>query len=97
MNLVGKQARYGLGAGCQRGPHPADWPRVTEAWGSLGHALALRGASGEPAGRRLSQLVFDLGEVVEAAKLYEQARGSAVVVVVMVVVVVVVVGVMLVE
>ena len=31
------------------------------AWGSLGHALALRAASGAPAGRRLSQLGFDTG------------------------------------
>ena len=76
----------------------ADWPRLAEDPGSLRHDLALgKKAPGEPAGRRLSQLVFDPGEIVEAAKLYEQARGSAVVVVVMVVVVVVVVGVMLVE
>ena len=31
----------------------ADWPRRTEAWSSQRHALALTGASGEPAGRSL--------------------------------------------
>ena len=39
----------------------ADWPRLAEAPGSSRHALALRGASGEPAGRSLSSLVFDTG------------------------------------
>ena len=37
----------------------ADWPRLAEAPGSLRRALALTEASGEPAGRRLSPLVFD--------------------------------------
>eukprot|EP00964_Phaeocystis_antarctica_P017939 scaffold9960_cov71-Phaeocystis_antarctica.AAC.3 len=39
----------------------AAWPRLADAWGSLRHALALKEASGTPAGRRLSQLVFDVG------------------------------------
>eukprot|EP00964_Phaeocystis_antarctica_P049527 scaffold28730_cov70-Phaeocystis_antarctica.AAC.4 len=39
----------------------ADWPRLAEAPGSSRHALALRGASGEPAGRSLSSLVLDTG------------------------------------
>ena len=36
----------------------ADWPRLAEAWGSQMCDLALRAASGEPAGRSLSQLDF---------------------------------------
>ena len=36
-------------------------PRLTGAWGSLGHALALTGASGEQAGQSVSHLVFDTG------------------------------------
>ena len=39
----------------------ADWPRPTEAPGSLRHDLAPREASGEPAGRGLSRLVFHTG------------------------------------
>ena len=39
----------------------ADWPRLTEAWGSLRRALALKKASGEPAGRGLSLPVFGVG------------------------------------
>ena len=39
----------------------ADWPRLAEAQGSLRHDLALKGASGEPAGRGLSRLVFHIG------------------------------------
>eukprot|EP00964_Phaeocystis_antarctica_P105399 scaffold70427_cov57-Phaeocystis_antarctica.AAC.2 len=39
----------------------ADWPRLAEARGSLRHDLALEGASGEPAGRGLSRLVFHIG------------------------------------
>ena len=39
----------------------ADWPRLAEARGSLRHDLALKGASGEPAGRGLSRLVFHVG------------------------------------
>ena len=38
----------------------ADWPRLAGAWGSEGHTLALKVASGEPAGRRLSRLGFDI-------------------------------------
>ena len=30
-----------------RADHAADWPRLAEAWGSLGHVLALREAFGE--------------------------------------------------
>ena len=37
----------------------ADWPRLAQAPGSLRRALALTEASGEPAGRGLSPLVFD--------------------------------------
>ena len=40
----------------------ADWPRLAEAQGSLRHDLSLKGASGEPAGRGLSRLVFHIGE-----------------------------------
>ena len=36
-------------------------PSLAGAWGSLWHALALKEAPGEPAGRRLSQLGLDLG------------------------------------
>ena len=51
--------------------------------------MAQRGASESQLG---AQLVFyHPGEIVEAAKLYEQARGSAVVVVVVMAVAVVVV------
>ena len=39
----------------------ADWPRLAEVWDSLRHDLALKAASGAPAGRRLCQLVFDRG------------------------------------
>eukprot|EP00964_Phaeocystis_antarctica_P133566 scaffold97773_cov35-Phaeocystis_antarctica.AAC.1 len=39
---------------------PADWPRLAEAWGSPRHDLALKEASEEPAGRRLSHLVLDM-------------------------------------
>ena len=37
----------------------AGWPRLAGARGSLRHDLALREASGEPAGRSLCRLVFD--------------------------------------
>ena len=37
-----------------------DWPRLIGAWGSMRHALALREAPGEPAGRSGS-LVTDTG------------------------------------
>ena len=45
--LCGKQARYVRPAR----PQPADWLRLAEARGSLEHDLALREASGGPAGR----------------------------------------------
>ena len=44
----------------------ADWPRLAEAQGSLRHDLALEGASGEPAGRGLSRLVFHIGTALLA-------------------------------
>ena len=43
----------------------ADRPRLAEARGSLRHDLALKGASGEPAGRGLSRLVFHMGVRLE--------------------------------
>ena len=61
---------------------------MAEAWNSLRRALAQRGASESQLGASLS---YNPGEIVEAAKLYEQARGSAVVVVVVLMVMVVVV------
>eukprot|EP00964_Phaeocystis_antarctica_P135095 scaffold99440_cov63-Phaeocystis_antarctica.AAC.7 len=39
----------------------ADWPRLAEARRGLRRALALKGASGEPAGRGLSPHVFHIG------------------------------------
>eukprot|EP00964_Phaeocystis_antarctica_P124321 scaffold87986_cov66-Phaeocystis_antarctica.AAC.2 len=51
---------------------PAGWPRLVEAPASQRHALALRGASGEPAGRRLSHPVFQLGRPLSAP---ERAPG----------------------
>ena len=42
----------------------ADWPRLVEAPGSLRHDLALKEASGEPAGWGLSQLVFGIDRAV---------------------------------
>ena len=44
-------------------PQAADCPRLAKALGSLRHGLALREASGEPAGRGLSYLGFHLGVV----------------------------------
>ena len=44
-----------------RASQEADWPRLAEARGSLRRDLALKAASRAPAGRRLSQLDFDLG------------------------------------
>ena len=38
----------------------ADWPRPAGAWGSVGHALALREAPGVSAGRGLSHLASDI-------------------------------------
>ena len=40
---------------------------LAEASYSLRHDLALRGASGEPAGRSLSQLVFDIAQHPESS------------------------------
>eukprot|EP00964_Phaeocystis_antarctica_P107249 scaffold71995_cov51-Phaeocystis_antarctica.AAC.1 len=54
----GKQGLYGR----PERPKAADWPRLAGAWGSLRHALALRQASGDPAGRGLSHLAFHVGE-----------------------------------
>ena len=72
---LGLRLRLRLGPGCQGhgvsqlNAHPMsstspvwpDGPRLAEAPGSPGHALALREASGEPAGRRLSHRVPDTG------------------------------------
>ena len=51
-------ARQGLGASAAQ---PADWPRLAAAWDSLRHDLALRAASEQPAGRRLSHIVVGIG------------------------------------
>ena len=51
-----KQGLHGLGA---RATQPVGWPRLAQVWGSLGRNLALRGASGEPARRSPSHLIFD--------------------------------------
>ena len=55
-----KQARDGRPKPRPKPSQGADWPRPAGAWGSECHALALREASGEPAGRRLSRLGFDI-------------------------------------
>ena len=39
----------------------AGWPRLAGAWGSPRHDLALRRASGEPAGRGPNHLCFGIG------------------------------------
>ena len=52
----------------------AEWPRLAEAHGSLGHDLAPREASGEPAGRRLCHLVFDIG--LSGKPLYTKRADS---------------------
>ena len=54
----------------------AGWPRLAEARGSLRHDLALKGASGEPAGRGLSTLVFHIGAMSPEDSL-RAARDSA--------------------
>ena len=46
-----------------------DWPGLAEAWGSPRHDLALKEASGEPAGRRLRQLGLDMGRDVGELRL----------------------------
>eukprot|EP00964_Phaeocystis_antarctica_P073395 scaffold45010_cov59-Phaeocystis_antarctica.AAC.3 len=45
----------------------ADWPRLAEARRGLEHSLALEEASGEPAGRGLSHLVYRTGAAADAA------------------------------
>ena len=55
----GAAARRGTQLRCAVEPVPKTspvGPRLAEAPGGLEHALVLKGASGEPAGRRLSQL-----------------------------------------
>ena len=53
----------------------ADWPRLAEARGSLRHNLALKGASGEPAGRVLTPLVFHIGGHAVVHALRPARRG----------------------
>eukprot|EP00964_Phaeocystis_antarctica_P008188 scaffold4414_cov65-Phaeocystis_antarctica.AAC.8 len=70
-----KQGRYGrpepprLASAAQA----ADWPRLAEASGSLSHDLALRDASGAPAGRGLSRLVLDIGAQARQEPWHSQA------------------------
>eukprot|EP00964_Phaeocystis_antarctica_P086504 scaffold54795_cov57-Phaeocystis_antarctica.AAC.2 len=45
-----------------RAAQAADWPRLATAWGSLRHGPAQRDASGDPAGRGLSHLIFHIGD-----------------------------------
>lgn len=52
------------------GPNRLIWPRPAGAWGSLEHDLALAEAFGEPAGRRLNNIVFDIGAKGLAAKAH---------------------------
>ena len=52
--LCEQQGRCGLGASAALA---AGWPRLVEASASLRHDLALKAASGEPAGRVLSPLI----------------------------------------
>jgi len=59
----------------------ADWPRLADAWGSPTHDLARREASGAPAGRGLSQLVFHVVPCVKAgvegvAKVHADRGGA---------------------
>ena len=56
LTLGRDRARCGQPARAQA----PDWPRLAEACGSLERDLALREASGEPAGRGLRRLAFDL-------------------------------------
>ena len=60
-----------------RASQAADWPRLAEAPGSPRHDLALRGASGEPAGRSLSSLVLDTGRQWWALRSGDVARRTA--------------------
>ena len=61
--LVGASMRRGRkpspGAGASAA-EAADWPRLAEAPGSLRHDFPLKAASGEPAGRSLCHLGFDI-------------------------------------
>ena len=51
-------------------PKRPNWPRLAEARASLEHDLALKAASGEPAGRGLSHLAFGTGRhAAEPAEL----------------------------
>ena len=55
----------------------ADWPRLAGAWGSPRRDLALRGASGAPAGRGPCHLVFGMGDWPRLAEaLGSLRRGS---------------------
>ena len=65
----------------------ADRPRLTEAWGSLGRALALKAASGEPAGRGLSQPASHAGKehalaigvtLASTAQIRSENKGNAI-------------------
>ena len=57
-HLCRKQGLHGLGASPAQA---ADEPRLAEALASPRHALALKAASGEPAGPRLSLVAFGAG------------------------------------
>ena len=70
LTLGRDRARCGQPARAQA----PDWPRLAGAWGSLERDLALREASGEPAGRGLRRLAFDTGAHLPAL-LGGGARG----------------------
>ena len=55
----------------------ADWPRPAEAPGSLSHALALKEASGEPAGRKAEPPCFRRTQAPSGAPLYEVVACDA--------------------
>ena len=58
--------------------HAADWPRLAGAWGRPGHDLALKEAFGEPAGRSLCRLAFDIGgEAVQEEEPFRIRRQAA--------------------
>ena len=74
-------ARYPPGETCVKQPdwpasaaQAADWPRLAEAPGSLRHALALRDASGEPAGRSPSRTVCNIGRDLADGAAYQRGR-----------------------
>ena len=56
------KARHVAGQARARPKRLKPRPSLAGAWGSLWHALALKEAPGEPAGRRLSYLVCDAGQ-----------------------------------